>query len=57
MSEDSDSEEVQSDFEVVRQESESDDAAEMWDVNNENEDELKSSQIKGKYHFHKSVAQ
>jgi hypothetical protein len=42
VSEDSDSE-VQSDFEVVPQESNN---AEMWDVNNENEDELKSSQIK-----------
>ncbi|KAI0257611.1 Spb1 C-terminal domain-containing protein [Lactifluus subvellereus] len=42
VSEDSDSE-LQSDFEVVPQES---DNAEMWDVNNENEDELKSSEIK-----------
>jgi hypothetical protein len=42
VSEDSDSE-VQSNFEVVPQES---DNAETWDVNNENEDELKSSQIK-----------
>ena len=42
VSEDSDSE-LQSDFEVVPQEP---DNAEMWDVNDENEDELKSSEIK-----------
>lgn len=36
--------EPQSEFEVVPQEL---DDVEMWDVNNTNEDELKSSQIKG----------
>lgn len=41
--EDDDSE-LQTDFEVVPQEL---DDAEMWDVNDPNEDELKASQIKG----------
>jgi hypothetical protein len=36
--------EPQTEFEVVPQEL---DDAEMWDVNNPNEDELKSSKIKG----------
>lgn len=40
--EDDDSE-LQTDFEVVPQEL---DDAEMWDVNDPNEDELKASQIK-----------
>jgi hypothetical protein len=42
VSEDDDSE-LQTDFEVVPQEL---DDAEMWDVNDPNEDELKASQIK-----------
>jgi hypothetical protein len=43
----------QPEFEVVPQEQ---DGTEMWDVNNPNEDELKSAQIRSNYMFCKLEA-